>query len=77
MSVQNSKVSFILKAVDAKGRVIVKCDRDAGFSMLTITKRGEDRFVIGQQPGSSLRECNRADVVAMLDSNRMYLLSWG
>lgn len=72
----NVKTNNIMARVDAQNGVIIKMDKSSGYSRITITKRSDSRYVIGTIPGARLVNATRAEVVAMLAANTIYVISW-
>lgn len=70
------KVQNLVAHIEAKGRAIIKLDRAAGVSQITITRREFDRYVVGTHPGSIIRSMTRAEMVGLLNDNSLYINSW-
>ena len=70
------KAQNVVAHIEAKGRAIIKLDRAAGVSQITITHREFDRYVVGTHPGSIIRSLTRAEMVNLLNDNSLYINSW-
>lgn len=69
------KADNVIRHIEKNGHATLKLDRASGFTLLTISKRGND-YVVGYQPGSMIKRINRADLRAMLVENAIYVESW-
>lgn len=70
------KVQNVVAHIESKGSAIIKLDRSAGFSKVTITRREFDCYVVGTHPGSIIRSLTRAEMVNLLNDNSLYINSW-
>lgn len=70
------KTNNIMQHIEAHSRAVIKLDRASGYTQVTITKRSGGRYVIGTIPGARLVNATEAEVVALLENNRIYLNSW-
>ena len=71
------KAQNVVAHIEAKGRAIIKLDRAAGVSQITITRRQFNRYVVGINPGSIIRSLTRTEMVNLLNDNSLYINSWG
>lgn len=70
------KAQNVVAHIESKGRAIIKLDRSAGVSQITITRREFNRYVVGTHPGSIIRSLTRAEMVNLLNDNSLYINSW-
>lgn len=70
------KAQNVMMHIEAKGHTVIKLDRAAGVSQITITRREFDRYVVGTHPGSIVRSLNRAEMISLLNDNSIYINSW-
>lgn len=69
------KTDSILSVLNAHGRVVLRMNRDSGFTQITITK-SKGRYIVGTVPGASLVPSSLAGVTLTLESNSMFIESW-
>ena len=70
------KVQNVVAHIEAKGRAVIKLERSAGVSQITITRREFDRYVVGTHTGSITRSLTRAEMINLLNNNSLYINSW-
>lgn len=72
----NCKVMGILALVEKKGRCVVRLDKAAGMTQITITKRPNGSFAVGTVPGHRIVPMNEMQVSLLLIENRIYIEKW-
>lgn len=72
----NCKVMGIMALVNKSGRCVVKLARESGMTQITITKRPGGLFAVGTVPGSRIVSANEAEVLAMVNDNRIFIEKW-
>lgn len=72
----NCKVMGILALVEKKGRCVVRLDKAAGMTQITITRRPNGAFAVGTVPGSRIVAMNEMQVSVLLTNNRIYIEKW-
>lgn len=69
------KTDSILGVLHAHGRVVLRMNRESGFTQITITK-SNGRYIVGTVPGARLVPSSLAGVTLTLESNSMFIESW-
>lgn len=72
-----SKVQNIITHLEKNGRVLIKLDRECGFTRITITKSVISGFTLSTTPPSNtLKRISYDEVVELLEHNSMFIESW-
>lgn len=72
----SAKTNNVMNHIESKGRAIIKLDRASGLIQFTITKRSDNRYVVGTHPGSIVRSLNKSEVEKLLNDNLIFINSW-
>ena len=73
MSAQNVKVQNIVNCINKNGVVDIRLDGYAGVRNIRITKKGDNRYIVGRQPGAEIKAINERELTALINSLRMYV----
>ena len=71
-----AKTTLIMQHNEKTGNAVIKMDRASGITQATITKRN-DGYALGRVPGAGLKRFTKSEVIALLDNNAIYVISWG